>query len=220
MIRYFIKTHRYLGAVSALFIFLLAMTGLLLNHPGVFPKSETAGILAVYPSPLTEDQVWMLKKNGLFIADLEHGIVSAINLPFPPDHIKEIVHVKRLSHTALGMPDVYIAFKNNVILKLMNSKPLIWDLIEMPQDDYSGLVSLRYSKKYLYLKTDNALYKKLHTTSTWQVMQAFPYKFKDFIKALHTGYIFKPFLLIINDLTALIMMLLIGTGFYLILKKK
>lgn len=213
----FRKWHRIGGLFSAVFVLMLSITGLLLNHPS-FLGDHKNQIQHVFSSPFSKDELWVLDKKSLYIADQNYKKKFPISLSYPPSNILDVCFFS--SENITDDKKVFIAYKNNMILQLIRQNPLIWEDVLMPKNDYSQLQSLQCLQDGLILKTEKALYFKKYDSFNWQLIESYPFSFKQFVKGLHTGYYFKPFLLIFNDFAAIILVLLVFTGFFLLKKKK
>ncbi|MEK9657090.1 MAG: PepSY-associated TM helix domain-containing protein [bacterium] len=211
----FRKLHRFLGIAAALFIFYLCLSGLLLNHPSIFTNKRSSSdpsILSVFSSPLNDGSYWVQRSDGFFISDPQFNTWSQLPLLYPAKDIFSFIT------TSSGKS--YLAFKHGLILYLKNIRPVMWELVTYPPDDFSSIRSFTCMKDTLVLKTERALYLLSPTQSKWIKIEDYPYTFYSFVKGLHTGYFFKPILLIFHDFSAVAMIVLIITGLSLYFTKR
>lgn len=200
------KAHTFIGLGIGLFVVYLAFTGLFLNHPGFFSDSNQLQHLAV--SSGSESLMIGVQGKALVVSDNGGDTFQPIPFRYSTSDIVDI-SIDQNQYIA-------IVFQNGLILKSALIRPLIWDRILGPSQAKDLIKIDVDSNGDLYLLAKNGLFR--YRDAQWVTLQAFSTHLYDFFKNLHTGYTFAPWLIYVHDFVAILLILLVLSGFVIYLR--
>ena len=209
-LRTLLSLHKILGLLAAVFIISLSISGLYLNHPDLLSSKNTSMRVLNKLSFFNDAQrTWIQRNDGLYVEN-EEGL-KKIQLSYPASKIRFMIYS--------SPDDFYLVFKSDFLLKKVSDQPLLWEKIFFP-DEHSQLVSVSHEKNHLILRTDQGLYQLDSEQNTWRTLEKYPYRLKQFFWAIHSGFLWQPFLLYFNDFAAIALILLTLSGLLLYFKRR
>lgn len=211
------KWHRVSGLFAAVFIFNLAITGIILNHPNLFRfgKSDTLfphKITHTLSHPSAPSTLWIGTEQGLYVSHDSGNTTQKVTLRYPDFPVTDIFI------DPAAPKQLYVTFKNHLVVHSKNGGRT-WSRIQLPET-LESVYSISKDAKGLLLTSDNGIF-RLHNDSLTDVLRTGRNaQFLHTIRALHSGYIFAPFLIWFHDITAIILILLIVSGLVIYIRIK
>ena len=204
------QIHNVLGLASGLFLTLLLVTGILLNHPSFLEKNE---VRVVRSDPTDSKKLYQGRKDGLFVSLNGGETWEEVPMLYPPEEVVDI-------QVAGAGKEIYVLEKWGRILgsmdggKVWKSVPLSFD----PPSEGIELKSISLSGDgTLVLATSHGWLKSSDRGGTWD--QAHFNKaarpLHRLILTIHNGYFFGPKFVWVYDLSAVALLILIVSGIIL-----
>ncbi|MBI2118832.1 MAG: PepSY domain-containing protein [Elusimicrobia bacterium] len=205
------KIHNIFGVSSALFLIMLLVTGVLLNHP----KKIQGNILeTIALDPKKSERIYCGKKEGLYFSENAGENWNEVSMLYPPQEVVDIVFSPQDSKK------IYVLEKwGKIIFSLDGGK--IWDRIELPFDAQSEGIELKKlsigRKGEIALLTSHGWILSKDQGKKWN--QTYFDKTKTplmrLILTLHNGYFFGPAFVWVYDFSAVALLILIISGLIL-----
>jgi hypothetical protein len=204
------KIHNIFGLSSALFLFLLLSTGILLNHPSWLDKDEATALAA---DPKVPSRIYEGKKDGLFVSGDTGRTWNDVPMLYPPQNVADI----RFSNDG---KEIYVVEKwGRVILSKDGGK--IWENIALPFDPQVEGVELKSATPgaggSLCLFTSHGWLLSKDGGKSWDASR-FDKRARPLhrlILTVHNGYFFGPKFVWLYDFSALALLVLIVSGIVL-----
>ncbi|NQY75340.1 MAG: PepSY domain-containing protein [Candidatus Margulisbacteria bacterium] len=216
MAQYVKSIHRFLGISASIFIVTLAVTGLLLNHPQILESKDPTNTIkgqiktiAVHPSHSNE--VWFGTNQGLYVSKDKGKSSQYVDLKLGHYPIQDLDFIGA---------DVIVAIKDGYILRSHNSGN-VWERVPLP-DGVTEILSIDAQISGLTIVSTSGVYHTSLQAWDWQRMmgQGTGGNIKETIKAIHTGYIFFPLLTYLYDGAAVILVIMVVTGFVMYIRTR
>ena len=195
----FLKIHRSSVILLAVIpLVLLAITGILLDHSQLFSKflAQTAISKEVLPPiyrTLHED-IWSLDyKNGQYRIGNRYGVYQSSNM-------------KDWSLENKGFSYRMMRYKNTLIVSGMGSanryyKDKKWGILHNTPHMFKSVNHINNKKHYFSSHKDNIALPKVEDTSLYTILLT-----------IHDGSFFVPWWVFINDITSILLIVLLLTG--------
>jgi len=162
------KLHRWGGMISALFLTLITVTGILLMNPTWMSSDPTITVALSQP-----DGMWVGTRSGLFFQKKNTTTLALVPFRYPAAHVVGMI----------AAPHMMVAFQNGVLLEYINHQ---WRRIQVPPD-ISELYSLSLGSGGITVTTNQGVY--LYQNETWiQKITSSQQTMAYWVKKLHTGY--------------------------------
>lgn len=203
---HFRRFHRWVGGLAALFVVLLAATGILLNHPALTggPSLRTTAI-AINP----RDPAHILKAtpSGLFLSEDGGGMWEEI--PADAADATDVVF-------AQGRPARAYASLRDFGLIRSDDGGRVWEPVPLPfVPAAEGISILRVSPgpgDAVALLTSAGLLYTPDLGKTWSWRERHPEDLRAIVHQIHTGYFFSRYAFYLYDLAACALIALTVTG--------
>ncbi len=207
------QVHRYIGASSAVFIFLLSVSGLLLHYPGLL-GGEAEKILSMVVDP--EDYTRMFKGTniGLYLSRDGGESWDEVPMMLPAENVVDIAFAPDETNR------IYAAMRDFGVIRSDDSGR-IWENLNLPLVPAAEGVEIRGlalgPKGTIWLNTSQGALLSSNAGKTWNWVEK---KYKsnglwDVVHSIHTGYFFGKWFTYVYDAAAVGLVLLIGTGMYI-----
>jgi len=205
------KIHNWLGVSSALFLLILLVTGILLNHPSIIKNNAT---LAMAADPINSKKIFSGRADGLYYTMDSGKSWEEVPMLYPPMEVVDITYSPR------NPKQLYLLEKWGRIYSSKDGGK-IWSTIHPPFDPQIEGIELKKlsigAKGKLVLLTSHGWLSSMDGGLIWDESH-FNKKSKPLyriILTLHNGYFFGPSFVWLYDFAAIALLVLIGTGFIL-----
>ena len=208
---WFKSLHNWVGLCAALFVAVLSVTGLMLNHPNWMQNDD---IQTVTAHPRDPQKFWMARKNGLYFSTDGAKNWTEAETPFALQEISSI------AFDPSDPEQIYVLEKWGRLLVSKNGGT-VWHLCALPFDSVSVAVELKQIVPgplgHVTLLTSNGILSSTDGGKTWDRSQfnAQKHSLAVTIKMLHSGYFFGPKFFYFYDAAAVGLIVLILSGIYL-----
>ena len=207
------QVHTYLGLFASLFLLILAFSGLYLNHQETFsgPKTTPLSDALSALSTCSDGTLLLGSASGLFSSRDQGRSLQPLSLPYPAQHIADV-------HCAPG--HLFVLQKNGVLFHSTSPQSPMWKRLPLPLVN-GEFYRFRFSKpNTLYVYGHQGLYLSQNWGKDWTLLHPNIHSssFSGVMKALHTGYYRGQWLLFFNDVSTVILILLIVTGIWIYLR--
>lgn len=203
--------HNVFGLGSSLFLLLLLVTGILLNHPNSL-KKDAIETMAVHPS--NENIIFLGKKDGVYLSQDQGKSWEEIHMLFPPQEVTDIT----FSHA--HPQEIYLLERWGKIYK-SNDGGKVWSSLSLPFDPQSEGIELKNisigPNEALTVLTSHGWVRSINSGKNWDeshLKKGTPPPYR-LILTLHNGYFFSPAFVWVYDFAALALFILIVSGLYL-----
>lgn len=201
------KIHNILGLSSALFLLLLLVSGVLLNHPGLLEKGEPAVMRA---NPRDNRQIYMGRKDGLYLSKDRGKNWDEVPMLYPPENIADI------DVSADGQRVLVLEKWGRLLASLDGGK--VWNNVKLPLDPQSEGIELKSvsapGKGAVLVLTSHGWLETLDFGGTWDESR-FNHKARPLhrlVLTIHNGYFFGPKFVWLYDFAAASLLILIVSG--------
>lgn len=205
------RIHNWFGLSSAIFLVVLLVTGILLNHPDVM-KDDSLEAVAVDPNQ--KDRMLVGKKDGLYVSEDSGKTWQEVPMLFPP---QEVVDVQ---FSPIHAQQVYVLERwGRIYASLDGGK--VWKNIRIPLDPQVEGIELKKisigAQNQMVLLTSHGYLTSADGGETWDesFLDKKQQPVRRLIKTLHNGYFFGPRFVWLYDFSAIALLILIITGIYL-----
>ena len=205
------KIHNVLGILSALFLLILLITGILLNHPSSLHKGEVETIAA---DPSNSERLLSSRKEGLFYSLNGGKNWEEVSMLYPPEEVTDIIFSPE------NPKNIYVLEKWGRILASKDGGR-IWETIQLPFDPQSQGIELKKlsvgEKEKLVILTSHGWISSEDNGKNWDESYLNKNKMPLYrlIMTLHNGYFFGPRFLWVYDFAAASLLILIVSGLVL-----
>ena len=195
------------------FLLILTITGILLNHPQIIDDQSLSSDFKVngpHKMIYLDQFGWCLANNtDIYITDRIFDKKKALNFPHNSSNITKLLYRKNI---------LYVFLESAIIYRI-NMDEFFWERIDFIDVNY--IYDAYFLRDSLYVLTENGIFTNNLIDVKWVHELPIEYKtsFYDIVKGLHTGYYFKPFLKPLNTLSSFGLIFLILTGILLFMKK-
>ncbi len=203
--------HNVFGLGSSLFLLLLLVTGILLNHPNSLKKNVIETIAA---HPANENKIFLSKKDGVYVSQDRGVSWEEIPMLFPPQEVTDI------AFSPTHPEEIYLLERWG---KIYNSKDggKIWSSLSLPFDPQTEGIELKNisigPNGILMVLTSHGWIQSKDNGKNWDeshLQKGTPPLYR-LILTLHNGYFFSPAFVWVYDFAALALFILIVSGLYL-----
>lgn len=217
------KLHKYLGLVSFLFIIIVSLTAIGLNHPELLISKKNyqanfnmSNSYTIKMNPFDSKNIFASNKKGLFESK-DSGINwNEIKMFIPSENINNISF-------SPNKKDFIAVTIENVGLFISEDKGEIWEELTLPFSVIEGeyIKSLDISNNSILLKTDFGLYTYDLTNQKWNTIKFEnidknnSLKFKQLVYELHTGQFFGKYGRNFYDVIAIFFIILSVSGLFI-----
>ena len=201
------KYHKQLGLAASVFILVLSITGILLNHPEWYSDSSDRGVTNV--SLPYENGFLIGTENGLYWDSVDSKESKQIRLPVPSAEVSEMYR------TSQG---VAVVIDDQIVCFNYDDDPF-WVRLRTPPE----ILSISHLSGDLQLTTNKGIYRSLDSDySRWEIVSEFgeSSSFKKTLLVLHSGLWVTPWMVYAHDISALILIFLVGSGFWIVFKRR
>lgn len=205
------KIHNIFGISSSLFLVLLLVTGVLLNHP---KKIQKDAVETIALDPKKSEKLYCGKKDGLYFSEDSGKNWNEVPMLYPPQEVRDI------AFSPQDPKKIYVLEKwGKIIFSQDGGK--IWDRIEIPFDAQSEGIELKKlsigKKNEITVLTSHGWILSKNQGKNWD--QTYLNKTKTplyrLILTLHNGYFFGPAFVWVYDFSAIALLILIISGLIL-----
>lgn len=205
------RIHNLFGISSAVFLTVLLVTGVLLNHPSSLQKEslETA-----VRDPFHPGKIYLGRKDGLYFS-LDGGkTLEEVPMLYPALEVTDI------AFSSLGEKTVLAVEKWGRVL-LSRDGGATWDRVPLPFDAQTQGIELKKISLgpdgAILLLTSHGWLETRDRGREWNQENFHPQKMPLYrlVKMIHNGYFFGPMFVWVYDFAAAALLILIATGIYL-----
>lgn len=201
------QLHRYLGLFAAIFVLVLSVTGILLNHPSLYSDKLAVGAPVV--SLTDASGTWVGTDSGLYFSARNTKAPKAVRLPVPATDVSLLF--ENASGLFVVLDDQVLCFKG--------SNDVFWQRVSVPP----SITHITHLSGDLQLTTDQGVFRSSDSGyTTWQhdVHWGGGSSIKKQLLLLHTGLWATPWMVYLHDLSAVILIGLIVSGFWIVFRKR
>ncbi len=200
--------HRWIGIGTAFFLAMLCVTGLYLNHS---KPVLTDTFQSVVSHPFRTGHVVGITANGLAHSDDNGHHWQPIPVPFLGQDVRVLTFMA---------DQVVVGFDNGRLLRGTYGQ-WRWQPLITPEGVYK-IKAVTFTNGNLLLLANNGLFESTDSGESWTLLRLFQdtTPFGYWMYQLHTGQLFWPYLVYLNDAVAVLTLVLIGTGLFLFFRRK
>ena len=194
--------HLWIGVLSSIFLLLLTITGIALNHPNWFSD---------YQKPALEQSIVGMAYHPNDEARYFLGTRDAV-FDVRPDQMRELplrFSNKGLFGLKTNDTHLYLFYDHGLVLKSRLAKLGLWQRMDLP-DDSGYLKAFDLNQSRLIVHTTRGLYE--YDGQQWHTVVHKGATLYELFYAIHSGYFPKPWYRWVNDITAIFVIVLIITG--------
>ncbi len=204
------KIHNIFGLSSAIFLVVLLITGIALNHPQLYREKR---IEALAMDPENPQKIYSGTTEGLFYSVDGGKNWEEVPMLYPPQEVVDIAFSPNNSR------EIYVLEKWGKIFNSMDGGK-IWTTLNLPFDPQSEGIELKQisvGAGGLALLTSNGWIYSTQEGKNWDLRQFNKNKrtLSRLILTLHNGYFFGPMFVWLYDFSALALFILIVSGLFL-----
>ena len=212
MSKWFRTTHAWVGILATLFILILAITGLGLNHPSVLKQSPHND----NPFQNHPKKIFQLSDNKTLLLSSHSGVYQSVDQGKTLEKVSVPIPARNIVSLAESKKKIFLATASGLIVERKKDTHT-WTRLLSPRG--YDLHSIAWVSDTLLASTNEGLF--AYKNDYWTQVQKnnSPLNIHTIIKALHTGY--NPFSWIkwINSLATLGLIFLSLSGIYLFIKR-
>lgn len=206
------KIHNWLGIASALFLLILLVTGILLNHPDWLKSKDENEVVVAHPAQ--PEKLLAGRRDGLF-ESLDGGKRwEEVSMLYPPQEVADITFSPKNSK------EIYLLEKwGKIFFSADGGK--IWETFSLPFDPQSEGIELKKislgANQNLILFTSHGWLSTKDKGQSWDQthFDASQMPLHRLIVTLHNGYFFGPAFVWLYDFSAIALFIVILSGFIL-----
>lgn len=206
------KIHNWLGIASAIFLLVLLVTGILLNHPRWLINEEQNEVVVAHPAE--PEKLFAGRRDGLFESMDGGKSWEEVPMLYPPQEVTDILFSPK------NPKEIYLLEKwGKIFFSADGGK--IWETFSPPFDPQKDGIELKKlslgEKGNLLLFTSHGWLSTKDRGKNWDQTNFDKTKmpFYRLILTLHNGYFFGPAFVWLYDFSAIALFILIITGFIL-----
>ncbi len=202
------RVHNIFGMTGALFLLVLLVTGICLNHPSLF-KEETIEVLAAHPKDTKK--IYAGRKDGFYLSGDGGQSWEEVPMLYPPEEVADIAFAPMPSQ------GIYLLEKWGRLL-FSRDGGRIWEQVKIPFDPQSDGVELKKISpgpgNNLFLLTSHGYLASKDSGMSWDESHLDKKRtpLPKLLKTLHNGYFFGPAFVWFYDFAAIALLILILTG--------
>ena len=210
--RWFRQMHRYIGAIAALLLIVLALSGFLLNHPRLLgaPSEKT---LSLTVNPLDPTHLFRGTPSGLYASYDSGQTWAEVPMLFVAERAVDIAFVP-------GHPErVYVVLEDLGLIRSLDNG-IVWERVPLGFVPLAEGIRLQKigigADESLHLWTSGGLMRSSDRGQTWISVGSTPPPGRDLytlVHQIHTGYFFNTWFFYLYDAAAWILVVLTITGF-------
>lgn len=217
------KIHKYIGLFSFLFMIIVSITAIGLNHPellvtkkNISKNFDITNSSIIKINPFEDKNIFASDKKGLFESKDFGKTWNEVKLFIPSENINNI-------EFSPNKKDFIAITIENVGLFISEDKGEIWEEISLPFPILEGeyIKSLDISNNSILLKTDFAIYTYNLDIKKWNIFKFdnvnknYSLKIKQIVYELHTGQFFGKYGRNLYDLISIFFIILSISGLFI-----
>jgi hypothetical protein len=206
--------HNWIGLGSSVFLLVLLVTGVLLNHPTKFIKGASEERLALAADPANPSRLYRGTVSSLERSEDGGRSWEEVPMLFPAQEAVDIVFRP-------GRPETIYALQRWHGPLRSEDGGTVWEPVDLPFDPQGAGVELIgmavEADGTVYLETSAGMLKRGAGAADWEEIDFDP-KTRNWlriVKTLHNGHFFGEWFVKVYDLAAAALLGLIVTGFVL-----
>ena len=218
--RLYRKSHSIIGLIIAIFLAKLAITGLGLNHPEWLRASKAPVETSLWDAPVqtlatdpSAAYLLVATRDGLFYSKDAGASFEALPMKYDTKGLKYI--------SVLDDGTVYLGYRFGIILSTqLGVSPLLWERLILPQSAGPLKALTASMDQGVWVDTSSGAFRWDPSQDRWIQLSERDASLYQVFHDLHTGQLFKPWHGIANDMTAVLVLVLIASGLYLAIKSR
>jgi len=205
------RVHTWAGLASAVFLLIICITGVMLNHPVRMVAHYPEEVLSLAIDPQNPKRIYQGRVDGLWLSEDQGDSWVEIDMLYPPQELVDI-------QFRPGTPQhIYLLQKWHGILSSRDGGA-IWDVLALPFDPQEKNIELKRiavsSNGDLALMTSGGMLHSNDQGEVWNLDQFNRDKssYWHLVKNIHSGHFFGEWFVRVYDLVVVAVILLIITG--------
>lgn len=208
------KAHNLLGLASALFLVMLLVTGLMLNHPGWMRKQDAQKFEIVALDPAHPQKIFAAGRDALYVSENSGKDWQEVEMLYPPSETADIRFDPR-------DPSRIWLLERWGKLMVSEDGGKVWDLKTIPFDPQSKGVELRMislgAPGRVAIVTSHGWIRSEDNGKSWDESQLRLDRpsLNRLVLSIHNGYFFGSRFVWLYDFSAVALLVLVISGFVL-----